>query len=137
MSKFSLAGKTAVITGGAGGLGRAMIAAYAEAGANVVVASRNREKIEAEAAAIRDKGQSAVAIAVDVTDAEQVDNLVANTVMEFGALDIIVNNVNLLRQRTSNTRWPTQSGSRRLWTRLRVVGARNIPSDILTQYRGS
>ena len=57
MSKFSLAGKTAVITGGAGGLGRAMIAAYAEAGANVVVASRNREKIEAEAAAIRDKGQ--------------------------------------------------------------------------------
>ena len=92
MSKFSLAGKTAVITGGAGGLGRAMIAAYAEAGANVVVASRNREKIEAEAAAIRDKGQSAVAIAVDVTDAEQVDNLVANTVLEFGALDIIVNN---------------------------------------------
>ena len=51
-----------------------------------------RKKIEAEAAAIRDKGQSAVAIAVDVTDAEQVDNLVANTVMEFGALDIIVNN---------------------------------------------
>ena len=56
MSKFSLAGKTAVITGGAGGLGRAMIAAYAEAGANVVVASRNWEKIETEAAAIRDKG---------------------------------------------------------------------------------
>ena len=49
MSKFSLQGKTAIITGGAGGLGRAMIAAYAEAGANVVVASRNVDNIEAEA----------------------------------------------------------------------------------------
>jgi len=49
MSKFSLDGKTAVVTGGAGGLGRSMVATYAEAGANVVVASRNLERIEAEA----------------------------------------------------------------------------------------
>ncbi len=92
MSKFSLAGKTAVITGGAGGLGRAMVAAYAEAGANVVVASRDHEKIDAAAADVRDKGQNAIAIPVDITDAEQVDNLVAKTVEKFGSLDIIVNN---------------------------------------------
>ena len=54
MSNFSLQDKTAIITGGAGGLGRAMVAAYAAAGANVVVASRNQEKIEAEAAGLRD-----------------------------------------------------------------------------------
>jgi NAD(P)-dependent dehydrogenase (short-subunit alcohol dehydrogenase family) len=92
MSNFSLHGKTAIVTGGAGGLGRAMVAAYAEAGANVIVASRNQEKIEAEAARIRDKGQSAIAIAVDVTDAEQVDNLIAKTVDAFGSLDVMVNN---------------------------------------------
>lgn len=92
MSNFSLHGKTSIITGGAGGLGRAMVAAYAAAGANVVVASRNQEKIEAEAAGIRDKGQSAIAIAADITDSEQVEHLVSKTVETFGALDVMVNN---------------------------------------------
>jgi NAD(P)-dependent dehydrogenase (short-subunit alcohol dehydrogenase family) len=92
MSNFSLQGKTSIITGGAGGLGRAMVAAYAAAGANVVVASRNQEKIEVEAAGIRDKGQSAIAIAADITDSEQVEHLVSKTVETFGALDVMVNN---------------------------------------------
>lgn len=92
MSNFSLQGKTSIITGGAGGLGRAMVAAYAAAGANVVVASRNQEKIEAEAAGIRDKGQSAIAIAADITDSEQVEHLISKTVETFGALDVMVNN---------------------------------------------
>lgn len=92
MSKLSLSGKTAIITGGAGGIGRSMVATFAEAGANVIVASRNQENIEKVAAGIRDKGQSALAIAVDITDAAQVDNLISKTVDEFGAVDIIVNN---------------------------------------------
>ena len=92
MSNFSLTGKTVIVTGGAGGLGRAMVTAYAQAGANVVVASRNQEKIEAEAAKIREKGQSALAIAVDISNEEQVDNLIAQTVDAFGTLDVIVNN---------------------------------------------
>jgi len=81
MSNFSLTGKTVIVTGGAGGLGRAMVTAYAQAGANVVVASRNQEKIEAEAAKIREKGQSALAIAVDISNEEQVDNLIAQPSM--------------------------------------------------------
>jgi len=92
MSKFSLDGKTAIVTGGAGGLGRSMVAAYAEAGANVVVASRNQGNIEKVAAEIRDKGQSALAIAVDITEANQVENLIAKTVDAFGSVDVIVNN---------------------------------------------
>ena len=92
MSDFSLAGKTAIVTGGAGGLGRSMVAAYAEAGANVVVASRNRENIERVAGEINAKGQSALAIPVDVTQADAVDELVQRTVEAFGALDVIVNN---------------------------------------------
>ena len=91
-SKFSLEGKTAIVTGGAGGLGRAMVASYAEAGANVVIASRNEDKIEAEAAAIRKSRLSAIAIPVDVTSEDQVDNLIRKTVEEFGSVDIVVNN---------------------------------------------
>ena len=92
MSRFSLEGKTAIITGGAGGLGRSMVEAYADAGANVVIASRSRDKIEAEAAKINAKGQRAIAIAVDITDEEQVHAMVSETVETFGALDIMVNN---------------------------------------------
>jgi 3-oxoacyl-[acyl-carrier protein] reductase len=92
MSNFDVEGKTAIITGGAGGLGRAMVAAYAEAGANVVVASRNQENIERVAGEINEKGQSALAIAVDITDAESVDAMIAGTVEAFGAVDVIVNN---------------------------------------------
>ena len=92
MSDLSLAGKTAIITGGAGGLGRSMVAAYARAGANVVVASRNRENIERVAQQVNAKGQTALAIPVDITQADSVDELVQRTVETFGALDIVVNN---------------------------------------------
>ena len=56
MAILALTGKTAIVTGGAGGLGRSMVAAFADAGANVVVASRNLEKIEAVAEKICKKG---------------------------------------------------------------------------------
>jgi NAD(P)-dependent dehydrogenase (short-subunit alcohol dehydrogenase family) len=92
MSNFRLDGKTAIVTGGAGGLGRSMVAAFADAGANVVVASRNEENIRRVADAINAKGQSALAITVDITDTDQVDAMIAATVDTFGALDIIVNN---------------------------------------------
>lgn len=92
MSKFSLSGKTVIVTGGAGGIGRSMVATFAEAGANVIVASRNQENIERVAERIREKGQSALAIPVDITDEKQVDHLIAKTVSEFGAVDVIVNN---------------------------------------------
>ena len=92
MSNFRLDGKTAIVTGGAGGLGRSMVAGFADAGANVVVASRNEENIRRVADAINAKGQSALAITVDITDTDQVDAMIAAAVDTFGALDIIVNN---------------------------------------------
>ena len=92
MSNFSLDGKTVIVTGGAGGLGRSMCANFAQAGANVVVASRSEEKIAAEAAKIREEGHSALAITVDVTDETQVHSLIEQTVSAFGAVDVIVNN---------------------------------------------
>lgn len=92
MSSFDLQGKTAIVTGGAGGLGRSMVATLAAAGANVVVASRNQENISKIADAINQKGQSALAIVVDITNEDQVDSLIEQTVAAFGSVDIIVNN---------------------------------------------
>ena len=92
MSNFRLDGKTAIVTGGAGGLGKPMAMAYAAAGANVVVASRNAENIGAVAAEIEARGQSALPVPVDITDAEQVEAMIARTVDAYGAVDVIVNN---------------------------------------------
>jgi NAD(P)-dependent dehydrogenase (short-subunit alcohol dehydrogenase family) len=92
MSTFRLDGKTAIITGGAGGLGRSMVMQYAEAGANVVVASRNIENCHKMVAEVERLGGKALAVAVDITNVEQVDNMVAQTVDRFGSLDVIVNN---------------------------------------------
>ena len=69
-----------------------MARAYAEAGANVVVTSRNAENIQKVADEINDKGQKAIAIPVDITDADQLDELINRTVETFGSVDVIVNN---------------------------------------------
>ena len=92
MSSFRLDGKTAIITGGAGGLGIAMVKQYAEAGANVVVASRNLNNCQKIVDEVNAEGGNALAISVDITASEQVDSMIEETVKEYGALDVIVNN---------------------------------------------
>ena len=92
MSSFRLDGKTAIITGGAGGLGRSMVKQYAEAGANVVVASRNLENCQKIVDEVKADGGNALAVSVDITVPEQVDSMIEQTVKEYGALDAIVNN---------------------------------------------
>ena len=90
MSIFELQGKVAIVTGGAGGIGSSIAMEYAKAGANVVVASRNREKLDKVAAEIKALGRESLAIATDVTVPEQVDNMVEQTVDRFGRVDIMV-----------------------------------------------
>ena len=84
--------KVAIVTGGAGGIGSAIAREYARAGARVVIASRNLDNLKALAGRIVSAGGTALAIAADVTDENQVDSLVEQTVSEFGRLDIMVNN---------------------------------------------
>ena len=91
MSNFRLDGSTAIVTGGAGGLGTSMAKAYAQAGANVVVASRNAENIQKVVSEIKSDGHEALAVPVDITNASQVDDMIAKTVEAFGAVDVIVN----------------------------------------------
>jgi len=92
MSRFDLQGKIAIVTGGAGGIGTCIALAYAKAGANVVVASRNQENLDRVAAEIKALGRESLAVATDITVPEQVDNMIKKTVDRFGQLDILVNN---------------------------------------------
>ncbi len=88
---FELTNQIALITGGGRGLGRAIALAYADAGADVAVASRSLDQLEEVAQTIRAKGRRALAIETDVTDSEAVAKLVAATRKEFGRIDILVN----------------------------------------------
>ncbi len=93
---FDLTGKVAVVTGGSRGLGRAMIEAFAVAGADVVIASRKLDNCEALAAEIESStGRRALPVACHVGRWEQCDALVDRVYDEFGRMDVLVNNAGM------------------------------------------
>ncbi|MEP6828819.1 MAG: SDR family oxidoreductase [Rhizomicrobium sp.] len=95
MSRFSLAGKCAVVTGGSRGIGRAIALGLADAGADVLLTYREKS-VEADAVvkAIEAKGRRAKAIRMDVTDRASVDAAV-QAADAFGAISILVNNAGI------------------------------------------
>jgi NAD(P)-dependent dehydrogenase (short-subunit alcohol dehydrogenase family) len=88
-------GKVVVVTGGSKGLGRAMALGFAEAGADVVVASRKLEPCEAVADEVRALGRRALAVSCHVGDWDQCGVLVDAAVAEFGRIDVLVNNAGI------------------------------------------
>jgi len=91
-SPFSLDGKTAIVTGGGTGIGKAIALEYARAGADVAVCSRKIEHLEPVMKDIQGLGRRSFAMAVDVRQEEQVREMVERAVREWGRLDIMVNN---------------------------------------------
>ena len=89
---FSLAGKTAVVTGASRGMGAGIALARAEAGADVAIAARSREPLERVADAIAAAGRRSLAIVADVTQADEVERLVESALAELGRIDVLVNN---------------------------------------------
>jgi NAD(P)-dependent dehydrogenase (short-subunit alcohol dehydrogenase family) len=93
---MELAGKVAVVTGGSRGLGRAIALAFAEHGADVVIASRKLDSCVALADEIRARfGRRAVPVACNVSDWEQCDALTEAAFAELGRVDVLVNNAGL------------------------------------------
>jgi NAD(P)-dependent dehydrogenase (short-subunit alcohol dehydrogenase family) len=91
-----LTGKVAVVTGGSRGLGRAIVQALAEAGADVVVSSRKLGACEAVAAQVAEStGREAVAIACHVGKWEDCDRLIEASTAHFGRLDVLVSNAGM------------------------------------------
>lgn len=88
-------GKTVVVTGGSKGLGRSMALGFAEAGANVVIASRKREECDKVAAEAENFGVRALAFECHVGDWNQCALLMSAAISEFGRLDVLVNNAGI------------------------------------------
>jgi NAD(P)-dependent dehydrogenase (short-subunit alcohol dehydrogenase family) len=93
--KFSLKGKTAIITGGAGLLGKEFSGTLAQAGANVVVADVNVLAAQSVAWELQQEGASVVPIGLDVTDPQSVEAMVGTTLDAYHQLDILVNSAAL------------------------------------------
>ncbi len=91
-SRFSLEGKVALITGASRGIGRATALGFAEAGADIVLASRKLPDLEQVAEEIRGMGRKSIAVATHVGRMDQIQTLVEKAVDHFGRIDILVNN---------------------------------------------
>ena len=93
LDRFRLDDKVAVITGGGRGLGAAIALAFAEAGADVLIASRTQSQLDAVAEQVRATGRRAHTVTADLAHPEATAQLAAEAVEAFGKLDIVVNNV--------------------------------------------
>jgi NAD(P)-dependent dehydrogenase (short-subunit alcohol dehydrogenase family) len=91
-TSISLAGKTALVTGGGRGIGKAIASRLAEAGANVVIASRKLENLQAAARELEGLPGRVIPIACHVGRLDQIENLVRETESQLGPIDVLVNN---------------------------------------------
>jgi NAD(P)-dependent dehydrogenase (short-subunit alcohol dehydrogenase family) len=93
---FDLTGRAAIVTGGSKGLGQAMAAGLASAGADVLLTSRNAAEGEAAAKEIADAfGHRALAMSADVTSQDACEAVAKKTLQEFGKIDILINNAGI------------------------------------------
>jgi NAD(P)-dependent dehydrogenase (short-subunit alcohol dehydrogenase family) len=95
LDTFSLRGKTALVTGGSRGLGRAMAQALGEAGAAVAVTATTSEAAERAARELAEAGIRAYGVRLEVSDVDDVERAVAEVESAFGAIDVLVNNAGI------------------------------------------
>ncbi|HWC28950.1 MAG TPA: SDR family oxidoreductase [Dehalococcoidia bacterium] len=92
MASFDLTDRVAIVTGGSDGIGKGIALGMAEAGAHIVVAARRQDRIDATVAQLQGMGRRSLGVPTDVSQPEQVENLIDATMKEFGRIDILVNN---------------------------------------------
>jgi NAD(P)-dependent dehydrogenase (short-subunit alcohol dehydrogenase family) len=95
MTQTRLNGRVSIVTGSAGGIGRAMALALAEAGARVIVSDVRTAEGEATVSAIQFAGGEAIFMACDISNSDQVSHLVTASLEHFGRLDVLVNNAGI------------------------------------------
>jgi len=95
LDRFSLAGKVALVTGASSGLGAGFAVALAQAGADVVLAARRADRLDAVRQEVEKLDRSALAVETDVTDPEACQAAARAAVERFGHLDVLINNAGL------------------------------------------
>ena len=110
-----LKNRSAIVTGGGQGIGRAICLKYASEGANITIAEQNLETAEAVAKHVRTLGVLALPIRTDVTDSDAVSEMVSQTLHNFGRIDILVNNAGIF----SHT--PIEQCTEEEWDRIMAV----------------
>jgi NAD(P)-dependent dehydrogenase (short-subunit alcohol dehydrogenase family) len=121
LERYSLAGQVAVVTGAGRGIGEGIASDFANAGAQVVVAARRTNEIEAVAKAIRKEGGEAIAVTTDVTNDSELDDLAKTAVNTFGKLTTWVNNAG-----GSPLRMPIRDLPRAEWDRTIALNLTSI-----------
>ncbi len=114
---MELQGKTAIVTGGARGIGKAICEAYAREGATVIIADILEDEAKQTASSI---GDAARAVRFDCTSQESIDALIAFAVQETGRLDILVNNAGIFEM------GPVEDVTREQWQKLFAVNAEGL-----------
>ncbi len=95
MDRFAMTDRVVLVTGGSRGLGRAMALGFADAGADVIVASRKIDACREVAAEVEARGRSALAVSVNVSNWDELDGLVEQAYSRFGRVDVLVNNAGM------------------------------------------
>jgi NAD(P)-dependent dehydrogenase (short-subunit alcohol dehydrogenase family) len=110
--KFSLKNRVAVVLGGTSGIGQAIARGLARAGATTIASSRDRERVEAQAAEIESLGSKTLRLPSDVQDRASLQNLCDEAVLAFGQVDILVVTSGLLKK------MPSEDVPDEDWTRI-------------------
>jgi NAD(P)-dependent dehydrogenase (short-subunit alcohol dehydrogenase family) len=120
LDRMRLDGRSAVVTGGGQGIGRAFVHALGEAGARVAIVDLDGGKAEAVAEELREKGAKAMAIAADVTRPEEIERYVDTVANEWGDLTIAVNNAGM-NKNSAAEETPLEEWDRTMELNLRSV----------------
>ena len=118
--RFDLEGQSTLITGGCGGLGSAIAAGFAAAGADVAVADIALEDADADAAAIETHGRRGLAVDMNVTDSGSIQAGVDRVLREFGRIDVLVNSHGVTR------RMPAAEFAEDAWDRIIEVNLKGV-----------
>ncbi len=117
---FDLTGKVAMVTGGNGGIGLGIAMGLAAAGANIVVAARDKTKTTGAVSAIRTMGVDALGVVMDVTDEDSVTDAISGSIDQFGRIDCLVNNAGI------SVRKAPEEYSVVVWVRVMDVNLRGV-----------
>ena len=121
LSKFSLKGKTAIVTGSSRGIGKAIALGFAKAGAKVALTSRKMNDLEANAAEIKTFGGEALPIQAHLGKMEEINRMVSTVMERFGRIDILVNNAG-----SSPAMGTVLDSDERLWETIMNLNLRGL-----------